>query len=183
MTEETLSPPLPRSTDHWTVPKVVRIEGDGINPRNTKLYDGDTGEELKLPVHALRFNVTVDEPNSMEIVLAGVAMRATVHLVHYEISEADLAELARQNGYRIEAVPAYPARMTSYGPAEVKITFRDLPKMPDVIHRSTNLRNAIEQAEVDLHGYIERLKGGRGIVPAPSEAQEGEFLIWAHAAP
>lgn len=175
-----LDPPAPRSTEHWKLPTAIRIEGDGVDPTKTKLFDDVTGEELKLSVNALRFEVDVNIPNRVEIVLGGVSIRATVHFVQYTIDTDDLAMLAKQNGYRIEKVPAYPARMSSYGPTEIEITFRDFPKMPPVIHRNIRRHEAIEQAEKDLFGYIERMKGGRGIVPPPSEPEEGEFLIWAH---
>lgn len=176
-----LDPPAPRSTESWSLPKVVRIEGDGLDPMKTKLIDDATGEVLKLPINSLTFQVDAGIPNRMELVLGGVEIRATVHHVQYTISPDDLAMLAKQNGYRIEKVPAYPARMSSYGPTEIQITFRDFPDMAPVIHRNVRRLEAIEAAEAALHAYLrdnhETLLG----FPPASEAQDGEFLIWAHA--
>jgi len=175
-----LDPPAPRSTEHWKLPTSIRIEGDGLDPAKTKLFDDATGEPLNLPVNALRFEVDVNIPNRVEIVLGGVSIRASVHFVQYTIDPDDLAMLAKQNGYRIEKVPAYPARMSSYGPTEIQITFRDFPDMKPVIHRNIRRHEAIEQAEADLHAYLrdnhETLVG----FPPASEPEEGEFLIWAH---
>lgn len=175
-----LDPPAPRSTDHWTLPKVVRIEGDGMNPRNTRLLDDATGEEFKLPIQSLQFNVNVDQPNSMELILGEVAIRATVHHVQYTIHPDDLAMLAKQNGFRIERVPAYPARMSSYGPTEIQVTFRDFPDMQPVINRNIRRLEAIEAAEAALHAHLQSLKADKWPIPAPTEPVEGEFLIWAH---
>lgn len=175
-----LDPPAPRSTENWTIPKVVRIEGDGIDPAKTALFDDATGEKLTLPISSLRFEVDAGMPNRMEITLASIELRATVHHVHYQIEEDELRLLAKQNGYRVEKVPAYPARMSSYGPTEIQITFRDFPDMAPVIHRTIRRHEAIEAAEGALFAHIDSLNTALGFWPDPSEPQEGEFLIWAH---
>lgn len=176
-----LAPPAPRATETWALPKVVRIEGDGVDPRKTRLIDDATGEEMKLPVQALQFNVNVNQPNSMELVLGEVSIRATVHHVQYSIDPEDLEMLAKQNGYRIEKVPAYPARMSSYGPTEIQVTFRDFPDMQPVINRNIRRLEAIEAAEAALHAHLQGLKSDHYPIPEPTEPLEGEFLIWAHA--
>lgn len=184
MAEETIKKPEPHRVETWRIPQILRIDGDGINPMNTKLLDDETGEDLKLPVHALQFNVTVDEPNSMVITLAGVALRATVHHVHYEIGEEDLSRLARQNGFHIVKAPAYPARIVSYGPAEHQVLFPDLPGLKVTKANPVN-QTTLRMAEEALFAHLQDLDRGLGATPEPSEPREDhrEFLVCAHAAP
>lgn len=177
MAEETLPKPVPPRVESWRIPEVIRIEGDGINPRNTKLMDAQTGEPLQLPIHTLQFNVTADEPNSMVITLAGVALRADVHHVHVEISEEDLARVARMSGHTITRAPAYPARLVSYGPAEHQVRFRDFP---DLMVTKANPANqaTIRMAEAALERALASHEGV-DFAPEPSELQDGEFLVYA----
>lgn len=184
MAEETIKKPEPPRVESWSVPRVLRIEGDGFNPRNTKLIDDETGETLKLPAAGIQFNVTADEPNSMVITLCGVELRATVHHVHYEIGEEDLARLARQNGFHIVRAPAYPARIVSYGPAEHQVLFPDLPGLKVTKSNPVN-QTTLRMAEEALFAHLQDLDGGLGATPEPSEPREDhrEFMVFAHAAP
>lgn len=180
MAEETIKKPQPPRVENWRIPQVMRIEGDGIDPRNTKLFDAETNEPLKLPAAAIQFNVTAGEPSSMQITLSGVALRAEVHHVHVEISAEDLAALARMNGFTVQKAPAYPARIVSYGPAEHQVIFRDLPNLkvtkPNPVNQTT-LRMAEEALFDALQGYE-----GVGFPPEPSEVntEAGEFIVHAY---
>lgn len=181
--ETPLAPPVPRSTDHWTLPKVVRIEGDPLSPNATKLIDDATGEQVQLPIQDLTFNVSVDQPNNMVLVLGGVGIRATVHYVSYEISEDDLRELARQNGFEIAAVPVYGARVTSYGPAEHMFTVRDLPGWQFVHEGAKPSHASLAAAGASLRQYVDETIHHEGETSAdPSELQDGEFELMAHRA-
>lgn len=180
--ETPLAAPQPRSTDFWRIPKVIDIEGDGMDPRKTILKDAATGEEIKTPFSALQFNVTVDEPNSMVITLGEVALRARVHLVRYEIPEEDLEILARQNGFEIIPVPAYPTRAVSYGPAEHMFLHRDLPGYQFVQPGSRATLATAEAAGANLRQYLEELAYGGSDIPAPTDLQDREFLVYAHKA-
>ena len=171
--------PAPRSTTHWKLPSVLRIEGDGHDPRKTRILDDATGKEVKLRIHALQFNVNVDQPNSVELVLGDVAIRAKVHHVQYTIDEEDLAVLAMQNGFEIVAVPSYPARVSHYGPAELQVTFRHFPDLT-YKHRNLIAREAIEGAEKMLRIHLDAMKAAVQPVPEADEPLEGEILIWAH---
>ncbi len=172
--------PLPRSTTHLRLPTHLTIEGDGVQPSKTKIIDTKTGKEVQIPIHALTFNVSVDRPNNVEIVLGDIAIRAECHFVQYTIDERDLRMLAKQNGFRIEAAPSYPARISHYGPAELQITF---PNFPDLVVKHHNLiaREIIEKAEGVLFAYLQGLKDDNYAAPSPWEQEEGEILIWAHA--
>lgn len=184
MAEETIKKPEPHRVETWRVPEVIRIEGDGNEPRLTKLFDAKTNEPLGLPVHALQFNVTVDEPNSLVITLCGVALRADVHHVHVEISDEDLARVARMNGYQITRAPAYPARIVSYGPAEHQVLFPDLPGLKVTKANPIN-KTTIIMAEEALFAHLQDLDRGLGAIPEPSEPREDhrEFMVGAHPAP
>ena len=184
MAEETIKKPEPPRVESWSVPRVLRIEGDGFNPRNTKLIDDETGETLKLPAAGIQFNVTADEPNSMVITLCSVELRATVHHVHYEIGEEDLARLARQNGFHIVRAPAYPARIVSYGPAEHQVLFPDLPGLKVTKANPAN-QTTLRMAEEALHEHLKAFLLSEDGLPVASEPREDhrEFLVFAHAAP
>lgn len=182
MAEETIKKPQPPRVENWRIPQVMRIEGDGIDPRNTKLFDAETNEPLKLPAAAIQFNVTAGEPSSMQITLCGVALRAEVHHVHFEISAEDLAALARMNGFSIQEVPAYPARIVSYGPAEHQVIFRDLPDLKVTKANPPN-QTTLRMAEEALFDHLQTYDQGAGFVlPEPSEpnTDAGEFLVHAH---
>lgn len=182
MAEETIQKPVPPRVENWVIPKVLRIEGDGVNPRNTRLIDDATGEKLNLPAAGIQFTVTADEPNSMVVTLTGVELRATVHHVHYEISKEDLARLARQNGFIIQEAPAYPARIVSYGPAEHQVIFRDLPDLKVTKANPPN-QTTLRMAEEALFDHLQTYDQGAGFVlPEPSEpnTDAGEFLVHAH---
>lgn len=179
-TPKNIAPPAPRSITRWSLPSVIDIEGDGADPRKTRLKDGETGEELTLGVHSLTFRAEAGVPNHVELVLADVAIRARVHHVHYEIPADDLYALAKMNGFKIEAVPAYPAQIRSYGPAEVQIFFRDIPDLV-VTHGNVRAKEAIEAAEIELFDYLAELKNDHYPIPVASPVQDGEFLVYAHA--
>lgn len=181
-TSKTVAPPAPRKVERWSLPSVIDIECDGRDPSKTRLNDAETGEELKLGVHSLTMRTEVGVPNHVELVLADVAIRARVHHVHYEISADDLYALAKMNGFRIEAVPCYPARIRSYGPAEVQIFFRDIPDLV-VTHGNVRAKEAIEAAEIALFNHLADLKSDHYPIPLASQVEEGEFLLYAHEAP
>ena len=184
MAEDTIRKPEPPRVETWRIPKILRIEGDGFNPRNTKLIDAETGEDLKLPAAAIQFNVTADEPNSMVVTLCGVALRAEVHHVHYQIDEEDLAVLARQNGFHVVRAPAYPARLVSYGPAEHQVLFPDFPTLKVTKANPAN-ETTIQMAEEALYEHLKAYHLSEGGLPEPSEIAEGsnDFMVFAHPAP
>lgn len=173
-----IAPPQPRSTETWFIPKVVKIEGDGIDPRKTMLTDAETGQQLGLPVQSLTFQVTAHEPNSMEIVIDSVALRAEVHMVRYFIDADSLSTVAAQNGFEIFPVPAYPSTIVGYGPAEHMFLHRDLPGYQFVQPNPASLAT-IAAAGANLRQYLDELVYGGDTPPAPTEPQEGEFIVYA----
>lgn len=178
--EHDIAPPKPRSVNTWKLPSVIRIEGDGHDPRKTRILDDRTGEEVQLPIQKLQFNVDVDHPNSVEMLIGGVAVRAVVHHVQYNIEEDDLSMLAKQNGFEIVRVPFYPARLMSYGPAEHQFKFADFPDLI-VTHANPAGRESIEAAEKALRDYLSLAHGPDfKNWPPQREAEENEVAIWAH---
>ena len=184
MAEETIQKPVPPRVESWRLPKSMIIESDGHDPRSTRLLDAATGEKLNLPAAAIQFNVTAHEPSSMVITLDRIALRAEVHHIHVEIEPSELAALARMNGFAIVPVPAYPARVVSYGPAEHQVLFRDFPELKVTKANPVN-QKTLRMAEEALAAHLDALDSGPGFsVPPPSEVDEGakEFLIHAHRA-
>lgn len=184
MAEETKPDPIvhgPRSTERILVlPSALILEGDAREPAGCKLLDASTHEEVRLPMTAMQFTMVAGEPNRLHIEMGEIALRAKAHHVFYEISEENLRALARMNGFSIAVVPAYPARVISYGPAECQVVFRDFPELV-VTHQNRYVRDALAKAEGALHDYLrDCVDSSFGDLPTPSELEEGEVLVFAH---
>lgn len=160
-----------------TIPGTLLIEGDGRDPRKTKIKDAATGKDTNLPINSLQFTVTVDEPPSVVLVLGGISIRSEVHNAAYEIEEHDLRELAHQNGFEIVPAPAFPALVEPYGVEEVRISFRDVPGAVLTVQKGTRPHEIIRLASEKLFHELQKMP--KPAWPQASEPLDTETIIHA----
>lgn len=161
----------------FILPTALVVEGDAVDPRKTKLIDGHSGKEVKLPLAALQMTIIAGEANRLHVELGDIAVKARFDEVFYEVSQEDLVELAAQNGYSVQPASSWAAYTEAYGPDEVKIVFRDFPDLHFLLPRATKPLALVREAGAALFEHI----GLMDAVPTPSLAEEGDIIVYAIA--